>query len=204
MSGRLFWGLAACALAGLVSGVALGSEWLRVANSAGVTNAAMLAPGVVLLGVAIIFRMSILKRGAADTVARFFSRLSWAAIFGAAAMSGTGWLGRWPRVDALWTAHEVIQVFALALTALSFVSLVRNAISSEKLVFKVPASALALASGTIVVRSAAEVTLGVVVGEAWIAVAIVLSAAALRMATITPHRRRKETTWRRKSQETSG
>ncbi len=198
-----FWILALCAAGGIVSGVALGPEWLRKANDSGVQNVAMLLPGLVLLGSAIIFRVSMIQRGKADKITGFFSRLAWAAIFGAAAQCGTGWLGRWPAVDALWTVHEALQVVALVLTSLSFVSLVTNALSSEKLIFKIPAGALALAAGTIVAQSVVEIATGIFVGRIWVALVIV-SAAVLRMAAITPNRKRKAKTWRRNSTETTG
>lgn len=196
MSGWFFWVLVSYSLVGLVSGVALGPEWLRLANPGGVHNATMLAPGVVFLGVAVIFRLAILKRAAADAISRFFSLLGWAALFGAAAQSGVGWLGRWPDADGLWIIHAVVQLFALPLVALAFLATLRVATASNLMIFKIPGALLAAGAGAVVLHSAIEIILGIAVAEIWVVTFVLLSVAALRVATITPHKN-KEQSWRR-------
>lgn len=196
MSGLFFWILVAYSFAGLLSGIALGPEWLRTANSAGVHHATMLAPGVVFLGVAVIFRLAILKRGAADAVARFFSLLGWAAIFGAAAQSGAGWLGRWPGEDHVWAIHAVLNIFTLVLVALAFLATLRVSMASNLMVFKIPGTLLAGACGATVVHLLAFYVFGLFAAGAWAAGIAAVAATALWTARMTPSKPKESQQWR--------
>lgn len=209
MSGLLFSILTAYSFAGLVSGVALGPEWLRAPNAFGILHVTMLVPGAIFLGGALIFRLSLLHRGKADAICRFFSLLGWTAIFGAAAQSGVGWLGRWPEVQVLWVAHMAAQTFALALTALSIISTLLLAMASSLWVsvpasdgigkrgtlgFMVPGLFMVLVASVTFVYLVVELAFGIVVGPEWTLTIVLLSAAALRIAAFTPHKR-KEPAW---------
>lgn len=196
MNGWFFWILASYSFLGLVSGVALGPEWLRTANSAGVHHATMIAPGVVFLGAAVIFRLAVLKRGAADAISRFFSLLGWSAVFGAAAHSGAGWLGRWPEVHYLWAIHAVVNIFTLILIALAFVATLRVSMASNLMVFKVPGALVSVASGAATVLVTADL-FGATSLVAWSATTISLSAGVLWVAGLTPHKRKETTRWRK-------
>ncbi len=203
MSGAIFWALAAYAMAGLVSGVALGPEWLRGANSAGVRHVAMILPGVCFLGAAIIFRVALLRRGKADAVCWFFSLLAWAAVFGATAQSGAGWLGRWPGSETLWGTHILAQFFALPLVTLAFVATLRMAMASKLMAFKVPGMILSVASGAVLILLAASYLFGVTSSNGWLLIATALSASCLWVARLTPHRQQEQIAWRKTKQRHS-
>ncbi len=195
MSGFLFWCLTSYAFVGLVSGVALGPEWLRHANDDGIRHVEMLIPGVVFLGIAVTIRVALLRRAIADKICSSFSLLAWAAVFGAAAQSGAGWIGRWPGSWLLHGIHGVAIDATLLLLSLVAIMLLRMAMKSDLPVFKVPGTVLAVASGAVVFLILGYYLFGITSSLAWVVIASLLSAAGLRIARLTPHRPKEPQQW---------
>lgn len=118
------------AAGGLACGALMGREWLSGTNSAGFARGAMLVPCLCLLSSALSLRwMSTQRNG---NVGLFYRRLSWAGLYGSAAWSRVGWLGKWP--ESPWVhfgSDPVLLLLVSPSAALAMISAIRVARASR-------------------------------------------------------------------------
>lgn len=190
--GVLFWTLAIWGIAGSVSHIELGRDWLTVTNDAGIARWAQALAGIAFTMSAVTIRLAIISRRRVDHVGNFFTLVGFSCVLAGATFANVGiFQGRWPDSSMLWALHLTLQYCAVAVGVFAAIATFRVGLKSTMNVFRVPALVFGFLTGAIALTSLWEYASG-----AWIAfpalrilACVTIAIAIIRLSFLAPSKR---------------